>query len=321
MEDVTMDNRRRDGEKVTVWRVKINSQRPDLKGDPANWDAARAYCRQAKVVGVGWGRPDVLRDGAPLEEVLAAVAEIPRWNPTAPRAIGRLANEVQDGDLVWTRDRSGGYFLGLVDGGWRYDGSDEAERWDLNNVRPCAWLDKSLRDYEVPGAVVRNFTGPGETLRRVPGEAAAKVTKMIYDRESDPGHHPSPIDPEEIISELLDPIDVEDIVLLFLQADGWLLLPSSRMHDTPLYEAALRHRDGHLAVVAVKSGANNVVPVREMVDVAGKDARVFVYSTHDAYDTPPEELGAAALTRRQLVDFMRAHPELLPPRIAGWIST
>jgi len=30
--------------------------------------------------------------------------------------IGRLAIEVQDGDLVWTRDRSGGYFLGLVAG-------------------------------------------------------------------------------------------------------------------------------------------------------------------------------------------------------------
>lgn len=271
-----MDNRRRDGEKVTVWRVKINSQRPDLKGDSANWDAAKTYCRQARVVGVGWGRPDVLCDGAPLEEVLAAVAEIPRWNPTGPRAIGRLANEVQDGDLVWTRDRSGGYFLGLVDGGWRYDGSDEAELWDLNNVRPCTWLDKPLRDYEVPGAVVRNFTGPGETLRRVPSEAAAKVTKMIYERESNPSHPPSPTDPEEIISELLDPIDVEDIVLLSLQADGWLLLPSSRMQDTPLYEAALRNRDGRLAVVAVKSGANNVVPVRELVDAADEDVQVFV---------------------------------------------
>jgi hypothetical protein len=316
-----MDNRQRDGEKATVWRIKINSQRPDLKGDPANWDAARAYCRQAKVVGVGWGRPDVLRDGAPLEEVLAAVAEIPRWNPTGPRAIGRLANDVQDGDLVWTRDRSGGYFLGLVDGGWHYDDSDEAERWDLNNVRPCTWLDKPLRDYEVPGAVIRNFTGPGETLRKVPSEAAAKVTKMIYERESNPGRPPSPIDPEEIISELLDPIDVEDIVLLFLQADGWLLLPSSRMQDTPLYEAALRNRDGRLAVVAVKSGDHNVVPVRELVNATGDDAQVFVYSTHDAYDAPPEELGAAALTRRQLVDFMGAHPELLPPRISGWIST
>lgn len=305
---------------MTVWRVKINSQRPDLKGDWANWDAAKAYCRQAKVVGVGWGRSDVLCDGAPLDEVLAAVAEIPRWNPTGPRAIDRLANQVQNGDLVWTRDRSGGYFLGLIDGGWRYDGSDEADRWDLNNVRPCTWLDRPLRDYEVPGAVVRNFTGPGETLRKVPSEAAAKVTKMIYECESNPGRPPSTVDPEEIISELLDPIDVEDIVLLSLQADGWLLLPSSRMHDTPLYEAALRHRDGRMAVVAVKSGANNVVPVRELIDTAGENTQVFVYSTHDAYDAPPEGLGAAALTRQQLVDFMRDHPKLLPPRIASWIS-
>lgn len=63
-----------------------------------------------------------------------------------------------------------------------------------------------------------------------------------------------------------------------------------------------------------------MVPVRELVDAAGEDAQVFVYSTHDAYDAPPEEHGAAALTRQQLVDFMREHPELLPPRIASWVS-
>jgi hypothetical protein len=309
----------RDGD-VTVWRVKINSQREELKGDWASWDAAKAYCRRAAIVGVGWGRPDVLRGGAALEKVLDAVTEIPGWNPAGPRAIRRLANEMQVGDLIWTRDRSGGYYLGQIDGEWRYDASTEADRWDLNNVRPCTWIEKPFRDYEVPGAVVRNFTGPGETLRRVPSEAASKMTRMIRVREQDAAALQEKLSPQEVISELLDPIDVEDIVLLYLQFQGWLLLPSSRMTDTPLYEAAFRNRDGRLAVVSVKSGNNNVVPVSRLIEIAGDGSEVFVYSTHDAYDCSPEGNGAIALTQQDLVEFVGQHPELLPPRIARWLE-
>ncbi|MGH8571182.1 MAG: hypothetical protein ACREX8_01225 [Gammaproteobacteria bacterium] len=141
----------------------------------------------------------------------------------------------------------------------------------------------------MPGAVVRSFTGRTSSFSRV---------------------------------ELLDPTDAEDIALLFLQAQGWLLLPSSRMHDTPLYEAALRHQeDGRLAVVAVKSGGSNPVPVESVVESVEKDnAEVFVFSTHNLYDGVPEDLGAIRITNEQLASFMAERPEILPPRITRWIQ-
>ncbi len=40
--------------------------------------------------------------------------------------------------------------------------------------------------------------------------------------------------------DLFEPEDVEDLVLLWLQQQGWLLIPSSRKHDTPMYEARIR---------------------------------------------------------------------------------
>lgn len=304
---------------MTVWRVKLNSQREDLHDQPGAWDAARAYCRDASVVGVGWGRPDVLREGAPLDEVLAAVAEVERWTPAGPRAISRLANDVVDGDLVWTRDRAGGYWLGQIRGPWRYDASEDARRWDLNNVRACAWLDEPMRDFQVPGAVVRNFAGPGETLRRIPSPAATRMTEMIFTQATDPRAVPEAIAPAEVLAELLDPTDVEDVVLLSLQADGWVLLPSSRMHDTQLYEAALRRRDGRVAIVSVKSGPNNQVPVRALAENAG-GAQVFVYSTHGAYDVDPASVGATEVAPSTLVAFMVDSPELLPPRIEAWLE-
>jgi hypothetical protein len=46
---------------------------------------------------------------APLDEVLDAihVKTDPGWNPTGPTIVPRLASDVDDGDLVWTRDGRG----------------------------------------------------------------------------------------------------------------------------------------------------------------------------------------------------------------------
>jgi hypothetical protein len=144
---------------------------------------------------------------------------------------------------------------------------------------------------------------------------------MTYEAATEPTTERPALDPEEVVTDLLDPTDAEDVALLFLQAKGWLLMPSTRMGDTPLYEAALRHRDdGRLAVLAVKSGENNLVPVEEVVS-AVPNAEIFVCSTHDAYSAPPEEHGATAIRREHLVHFMADRPELLPPRISRWLTS
>ena len=297
----------------TVWRIKLNSGRPGV-----DWDAAKEYCRGARIVGLGWG-PDGLPDGAELATVLEAVERIPGWAPTGPKMIRRLAEQVADGDLVWTRDRLGNYWLGRIQGGWRFDASPDAYRWDLNNVRRCDWLASPLRDYEVPGAVVRNFAGTGESLRRIKQDAARRVTEMLWARGTGEAAPGTSFAPREVLRELMDPVDVEDLVLLWLQAQGWLLLPSSRMHDTPLYEAALRHRaDGRIAVVSVKSGESAPVPVREL-RAAVPDAVAFAFSTHSRFTEPPESYGVVAVETHALEAFMEDRPELLPPRIAQWL--
>lgn len=84
---------------MNVWRAKINSGRAE---GPDFWDEAKAYCREAGVVGVGWGRPNVeLGDGAALSEVLDEIARNPRWKSGAS-TVRRLAERAAVGDLVWT---------------------------------------------------------------------------------------------------------------------------------------------------------------------------------------------------------------------------
>jgi hypothetical protein len=84
---------------TTVWRAKIHTQREDLLDDTLR-DAARAYCRRAGVVGVGWGRPSLTAPhGASLEDVLAEIYSKEDWKPGGD-TVRRLAKEAVDGDLA-----------------------------------------------------------------------------------------------------------------------------------------------------------------------------------------------------------------------------
>jgi len=234
--------------------------------------------------------------------------------------ITRLASEVKEGDLMWTRDSLGQYWLGQITGSWRYDKSPESVRLDLYNVRPCRWLEKPFRDYDVPGAVVTSFIGATQALRRIGDHPAAiRVIEMLWARESDPTAVIPPVAPEQAMVDLFEPEDVEDLVLLWLQQQGWLLIPSSRKHDTPMYEAALRHPTGELAVVSVKSGHSNPVPIPELAEAAGA-ARAYAYSTHDKYTAPPGDYDVIAIEHDELITFMSEHSELLPPRVARWLT-
>lgn len=302
---------------MTVWRIKLNSQRSEEDGGSPDWDEAKEYCRKAGLVGVGWGLSK-LRSGARLRTVMAAYRATEGWAAGANTA-RRLADDVQEGDLMWTRDSLGRYWLCQITGPWRHDKSPDSVTYDLYNVRPAAWLEKSYRDFDVPGAVVRSFTGPGQTLRRVgPHLASDRITEMLWRAATLGPQEVEPLTPEEAIREIFDPIDIEDLVLLSLQAQGWILLPSTRMHDTPMYEAAFREKGtGDVAVVSVKSGPSNAVPLDEL-RAAANGAKVYAFSTHDLYTG--SSAGITKITTPELVSFMTQSPELLPPRIARWLA-
>ena len=305
---------------MAVWRNKINSKRRPEDGPVVVPNEARKYCRDAGVVGIGWGTRR-LDANASVADSLAYRASV---GPTAGvRAIRTLDRQVQDGDFMWTRDTNGDFWLGRVQGPCRRELSDDAFRYDLGHVRPCKWLQRPLKLFETPGAVVRSFTGPGPAIRRIKsGPLAIRVTEMIWEAEVE-GNEPimDKFTAEEALKDLLDAEDVEDVVLLFLQYQGWLLMPSTRRKDTPTYEAAFchRHNEARRAVVSVKSGGQTV-PIGDLKVAAGGRAEAYAYSTTRRYEPrPPETYGVTEITTPDLADFMRAHPLLLPDRIGRWM--
>jgi hypothetical protein len=300
---------------LTLWRCKINSGLLPH----AQWDEARAHCRRNGVIGVGWGTDLGQFSIAPrVNEVCEAILR--RYGAKDGKSgvdtVRRFAEQMQNGDLVWTRDSGGAYWLGRIEDRWRFDPSEEATRWDVNNARPCRWLERPARDFDVPGAVVRSFIGRAGTLARVHSDPARKASELLWEHQGEP---PSGgFTTAEVLAELVDPIDLEDIVLIYLQAHGWLLMPSTRQKSTPTYEAVLRSREnGQLAVVSVKSGGAQV-PIPELAAEAG-EAKAFAFG--DKVSAPPAQYGVEMIAAKQIEQFMTERPDLLPPRISRWLDT
>ena len=305
---------------MTVWRIKLNSKREETGLLSPDWDSAKRYCREHGLVGVGWGLEGV-SEGASYQEVLAALAKSPHKDQgTGKHTLNRFVNEVSTGDLMWTRDKFGQFWLCEITGDWAYDTSGGSIANDLYNIRPAHWHQDPFMDDEVPGAVIRAFSGPGTTLCRIGDhQAALRVSEQLWKLRNEPKDTNGGLvfTPQEAITDLLDPKDVEDLVLLYLQAKGWLLLPSSRRRDTPVFEAELRKPSGEACVVSVKTGPTNLVPLGEL-DAAAGPRLPFAYSSHGSYSKDSDRV--VKIETEQLVNFVAKHPALLPPRLSRWLA-
>ncbi|MFD8767363.1 GAF domain-containing protein [Microbacterium oxydans] len=125
------------------------------------------------VCGLG-GRLDAAPEG--LTDALVAV-DLRHGERTA-RRIERFA-AAPDGALVWTRDADGLFWLGALDGPWRFDASFAADEVDLVHVRPCRWLAEPLPSVLVPAGVKTAFERGGRNWQRIrDGEAAAASVEL-----------------------------------------------------------------------------------------------------------------------------------------------
>ena len=154
---------------------------------------------------VGWGVARVPKD---WDDYVALALH--RYRPGDIKTVERLVR-APAGTTVWFRDRQGVYYLGELHGEWKYDSSAEAARLDVMNTRPCRWQ-RVGPALDVPGAVVRAFTGPGPAVRRIANEAVRRYSEALLKGDS-PG---AGLTPEGIVRDWLDDTDVEDVVALYL---------------------------------------------------------------------------------------------------------
>ena len=231
---------------MNIWRLTISTSAEEGV-DP------RKFCMDRGILGIGW-RVDA---AGPLDwktyERLGTEKYYDQGDKGWWPAVNAVGNRMQVGDLCWTRDWGGQYYLGRVDGPWSYRSSQEHLKADVVNVRSCRWVPVGTED-AVPGKVLNSFRA-GRAVQAVHDATARFYSKLTYNQALDePVFNLSEETGPWDLFALISPEDCEDIVCLYLQeVHGYRLIPSTCRHDTLKTEFVLRKQGGK-ALVQVKQG-------------------------------------------------------------------
>jgi len=98
---------------MQIWRLNINPD-ADEDTDP------RQFCLENSILGFGW--PIESSSQEVTWEEYKAKAKDKYGGKSWKTAINGLHDRMEEGDLCWTRDRDGSYYLGRVEGPWRFEG-------------------------------------------------------------------------------------------------------------------------------------------------------------------------------------------------------
>jgi hypothetical protein len=113
----------------------------------------------------------------------------------------------------------------------------------------------------------------------------------------------------------LSPTDIENVIAVYLQFTGWIVIPGTRRADTPHYEYVLVHsKRGEKAIVQVKSGST---PIRA-TDFEDETKAFLFAACGDYGEAIPQNVELIA--REELENFIRTQPKLLPAAIHTWIK-
>ena len=257
---------------MNLWRIQL---KPDAKKgvDPCK------FCIDREILGIGWP----VKSDSPIDwDTYQKLAESEGFNKYVSwkSAINALHDRMNAGDLCWTRNRFGEYFLGRIDGEWEYRGSEENLNSDIVNVRPCKWF--RFEDEEpVPGKVLNSFRA-SRTLQAIYDESAIRYSQILWNKLSKREIYKLKINENAMnIFSLISPKDCEDLVALYIQNKyEYYLIPSTCRNDTPMTEFIFKGKCGEKAKCQVKQG-NEVLQIE---DYSLEDqCRWFLFTTSGEY--------------------------------------
>jgi hypothetical protein len=289
---------------MNIFRIHI---RPD--GGLSDSAFSFAYCLDEQVLGVGWQTytEKVISNWQDYEAEAGAehgLGELSR--------VRYLKNYVKKDDLIWTRCPSGHYFLAKVDSEWEYYTNDRAKDADIVNVVRCRILRVPSID-DVPGKIVACFRPP-RTIQAIDDEAVASYSKYLWNLLSKTADYQLPIDELGNVFSFLTSEQTEDLIFVYLQLQGWIVIPHSRKADTMSYEFYLIHRETReRAVVQVKTG-NTPIDADEWKD---RGSKVFLFQANGLY-SGDGDASVLCISPKVIMEFMNREAHLLPSNIARW---
>ena len=289
---------------MNVWRLTISTDAEDV--DP------RRFCLNRDILGVGWRVDGPESLDWPAYYALGMDQYYDKRDRGWWPAVNAVANRMAEGDLCWTRDWDGNYFLGRVAGPWRYVATPEHAAADVVNVRACHWVRTGTVD-SVPGKVLNSFRA-GRAVQAVHNDTVRFYSMLLFNLGGGTPRYDLPAQADQAMDlfALAAPDDCEDIVAIYLQAKyGYRLIPSTCKRDTAKTEFVLRTADAK-AQVQVKQGTH--LDRAHYPPDPDDPCQWFLFTTSGDYRGAPAD-HVHCLDPGEMRDFVFDNPALMPTRL------
>ncbi|MCZ6692181.1 MAG: hypothetical protein O7H41_21570 [Planctomycetota bacterium] len=309
-------------ETTSVWKMTIKPH-PEEGREPFEW------CRKRGIVGVGWSYAYEGCSSVPKNPLRRLKR---REKGRVPQPVKRLSEEVSTGDFVWLQYK-GKYFLCRVKKGEMLYGPEIGRSFlanDIGHARKVAWAE--IREDLVPGIVQRALIVQ-RMLQRIRCSRSEIGMFRVLHRESKkkPGWKPA-FNPSRMSRQIksmnlrafnaqMTPDDWEDLVALWLQSRGWMLIKSSCFRSKPRFEFRMVRAgsSARTAYIQVKTGARQLRPLEYEEDV-GPETIVYLLSTAPEPYPGESVRGVKTLKPSELKTWVSNHPDLIPSTLGLRLS-
>ena len=282
---------------MNIFRIHI---RP--KGGSADMETTFNYCLKNQILGVGW-RTKTNRNTKDWNQYYEEASQI-HDNLNICKYIRKWVGE---GDLVWTRDALGQYYLAIVTSGWEYWVSAEAKNLDIDIANIFRVEFRKIDIDAVPGKTVASFRAR-RTIQKISCRKAREYSKYLWNLVSDKPTYSIDRSIFLDIFMLLDDEETEDLIFLYLQSSGWYVVPNSRKGDTMSFEyLVVNPETGQKALTQVKTGN---VTIDKGVYVKYPQM-IFLFQSNDLYSGVGSQ-NVVSISRAELLDFLNKSLSWLP---------
>lgn len=292
---------------MQVFRLHI---RP--KGGLADHWFSFDYCLDNGILGLGWPLETPPESDLTWEQYEDLATE--KYDKKNLSRVRNLREKVKPNDLVWTRDKGGKYYLAKVQSAWEYLDTENGRKADITNVVRCQ-IEPVPRADDVPGKIVAHFRAP-MSIQRVTEPTSTSYSQWLWNYLTESQDYSVEHGDSDNLFALLGSETTEDVIFVYLQMNGWLILPNSRKADTMRYEFTAKRRDDDItAVVQVKTGNTPL----NVDDYANADDHIFLFQSNGNYKGENLE-GVECLQPSAMERFIREHIHIMPGVVQGWVK-
>jgi len=267
------------------------------------------YCLKENVLGLGYQtRTDKIVNT--WEEFESEARNI--HSPKALKNVRTFKDKLKKDDLIWTRSESAEYYLAKVNSEWEYYSNEDAKNADIVNIVRCDIMRvPSISD--VPGAVTRAFTF-SKSFQSISDKACAIYSQYLWDELNNSQIYKIKSPLGDIFS-FLSPEEAEDLVFVYLQTSGWIVVPNSRRANTMRFEYIAKNRKGEVATVQVKTG-NSPLDLDNYKELKNVD-KIFLFNPRGGFSGESYK-NIECISPKFMYQFIEENLTILPANITRW---